>query len=236
MSGFAASVATLFPEMFPGPLGHSLPGRSLERGEWTLSVTDIRDFAGGRHRQVDDAPFGGGAGMVMRPDVVDAGLAAAAVEGAPLIHPSPRGRLFDQAMARDLAAGPGMTLLCGRYEGVDQRVLEARGVLEVSIGDYVLMGGEIAAMVLIETCVRLRAGVVGKAESIAHDSHADGLLEHPHYTRPAEWRGRAVPDILLSGHHAKVMAWRRRQAEDITRRRRPDLWERYNAVRGKRED
>jgi tRNA (guanine37-N1)-methyltransferase len=224
-----ASVLTLFPEMFPGPLGLSLAGRALREGRWRLDARDIRAHATDRHRTVDDAPFGGGAGMVMRPDVVDAAIGAALAEGPerPLIYLTPRGRLLDQALARELADGPGCVLLCGRYEGVDQRVVEARGMMEVSVGDYVLSGGEPAALVLLDACVRLLPGVMGAAASAEEESHSAGLLEYPHYTRPAEWQGRAVPEVLASGHHAEVARWRREQAERITRERRPDLWRRH---------
>jgi tRNA (guanine37-N1)-methyltransferase len=234
-----ASVLTLFPEMFPGPLGFSLAGKALREGRWRLEAPDIRAFATDRHRSVDDAPFGGGAGMVMRPDVVDAAVDAALAGGdpaRPLIYLTPRGVLLDQAMVRDLAAGPGCILLCGRYEGVDQRVIEARGMREVSIGDYVLSGGEPAALVLLDACVRLLPGVMGQAASAEEESHAAGLLEYPHYTRPAEWQGRRVPEVLLSGHHAEVARWRRAEAERITRERRPDLWARYEAARRQRPD
>ena len=239
---WTARVLTLFPEMFPGPLGLSLAGKALERGIWALDVLDIRDFARDKHRAVDDAPFGGGAGMVMRPDVLDAALVAAKARAskiaatkigadpgpdAPVIYLSPRGRLLDRALARELAQGPGATLLCGRYEGVDERVLEAHGVAEVSIGDYVLSGGEPAALVLIDAVVRLLPGVMGNQESPVEESFERGLLEYPHYTRPAEWQGRQVPEVLISGHHEKVRKWRRAQAERITEERRPDLWARY---------
>ncbi len=224
---------TVFPEMFPGCLGQSLAGKALKRGLWALDVLDIRDFARDKHRSVDDTPFGGGAGMVLRPDVVDAALAAAAVKAgpqaglAPVIYLSPRGRLLTQTLVRELATGPGAVLLCGRYEGVDQRVLEARGVAEVSIGDYVLSGGEPAAQVVIDAVVRLLPGVMGNAASLGEESFERGLLEYPHYTRPAEWQGRAVPEPLLSGHHEDIRRWRQQQAEEITRQRRPDLWARY---------
>lgn len=225
-----AAVLTLFPEMFPGPLGQSLAGRALREGRWTVKATDIRAFATDRHRTVDDTPFGGGAGMVMRPDVVDAAVGAAVTANpdAPLVYLTPRGRLLDQALVRDLAAGPGVTLLCGRYEGVDQRVIEARGMLELSVGDVVLSGGEVGAILLLDACVRLLPGVMGAAESAVEESHGpEGLLEYPHYTRPAEWQGRTVPEVLLSGHHAEVARWRRAQAEDATRIRRPDLWDKH---------
>jgi tRNA (guanine37-N1)-methyltransferase len=218
-----ASVLTLFPEMLPGPLGASLAGKALAAGLWSLDARDIRDAGLGRHRTVDDTPFGGGAGMVMRPDVVDAAIGAVADE-RPLLVLTPRGRPFRQADASRLAAGPGVVLVCGRYEGIDQRVIDARGADEVSIGDYVLSGGEVAALVLLDACVRLLPGVMGAAGSAEEESFTAGLLEYPHYTRPAEWQGRAVPDILLSGNHAAIAAWRRARAEETTRIRRPDLW------------
>ncbi len=223
-----ATVLTLFPDMFPGPLGQSLAGRGLERGLWSLATDDIRAHATDRHRTVDDTPFGGGAGMVMRPDIADAALAAMrpdiADDGRPVLYLTPRGRPLTQSMVRRYAAGPGVVLLCGRYEGVDQRVIEARALEEVSIGDYVLSGGETAAMVLLDACIRLLPGVMGAAESAEEESFSAGLLEYPHYTRPAEWQGRGVPPVLLSGHHEAVAAWRRAEAERITRERRPDLW------------
>ena len=218
-----ASVLTLFPEMFPGPLGHSLAGKARERGVWSLEARDIRDAASDRHRTVDDTPFGGGAGMVMRPDIVDAALDGV-MDGRPALFLSPRGAPLTQAIVRRLAAAPGLVLLCGRYEGVDQRVIEARALEDISIGDYVLSGGEVAAMVLLDACVRLLPGVMGAAESADEESFSHGLLEYPHYTRPADWNGRRVPEVLLSGHHAAVAAWRRAEAERVTRERRPDLW------------
>jgi tRNA (guanine37-N1)-methyltransferase len=223
---FRATILTLFPAMFPGPLGHSLAGRALSAGLWSLAAEDIRDSATDRHRSVDDTPFGGGAGMVMRPDIVAAALARTQ-DGRPLIHLTPRGRRFTQARAQALAGGPGLILLCGRYEGIDQRVIEASGAEEISVGDYVLSGGELAAMVLLDAIIRLLPGVMGAAESALEESFSDGLLEYPHYTRPPEWCGRAVPDILLSGNHAAIAAWRRQEAEKITRERRPDLWASY---------
>lgn len=235
---WTARVLTIFPEMFPGMLGQSLAGKALERRLWALETVDIRDFAGDRHRTVDDTPFGGGAGMVMRADVVDAALNGAieadeaAGGGSPVVYLSPRGRLLDQVRARKLADGPGVILLCGRYEGIDQRVLEARNVEEVSIGDFVLSGGEPAAAVLIDACVRLLPGVMGADASLDEESFEAGLLEYPHYTRPADWCGREVPPVLLSGHHGKIRAWRREQAEKVTRERRPDLWARYLAGQG----
>lgn len=224
-----ATVLTLFPDMFPGPLGLSLAGRALERGLWSLRAVDIRDYATGRQRSVDDPPFGGGAGMVLRPDVVDAAIAAAADE-RPLVYLSPRGRRFTQADARRYAAGDGVTLLCGRYEGVDQRVVEVRGMEEVSIGDFLLSGGELAALAVLDAAVRLLPGVMGTAASAEEESFAAGLLEYPHYTRPAEWQGLRVPEILLSGNHAAIAAWRRGEAERITRERRPDLWAAYASM------
>ena len=225
-----ASVLTIFPSMFPGPLGTSLAGRALESGLWRLDAVDIRSFATDRHQSVDDEPFGGGAGMVMRPDIVDAALGHAlahAPAGTPAIYLTPRGRVLDQARVRRLAAGPGVVVLCGRFEGVDQRVIEARNLEEISLGDFVLSGGEPAAITLIDACVRLLPGVMGKDESLAEESFEAGLLEYPHYTRPQDWCGRAVPETLLSGHHANIAAWRRAEAEKITRERRPDLWARY---------
>ena len=218
-----ASVLTLFPDIFPGPLGQSLAGRALDDGIWSLDVTDIRDFGTGKHRKVDDTPFGGGAGMVMRPDVVDAAIGPVA-DGRPVIYLTPRGRRFTQADAVRFASGDGLILVCGRYEGVDQRVIEARAMEEFSVGDYVLSGGELAALVLLDSVVRLLPGVMGAAESALDESFSAGLLEYPHYTRPAEWAGRTVPDVLRSGNHAAVAAWRQAESEQITMRRRPDLW------------
>jgi len=231
---WTATVLTLFPEMFPGPLGQSLAGKALGAGLWALETVDIRDFAGDKHRTVDDAPFGGGPGMVMRPDVLDAAIAATLARepaGRPLIYLSPRGRLLDQARVRELAAGPGTVLLCGRFEGVDERVLEARAIEEVSLGDFVLSGGEPAAIALLDATVRLLPGVVGAPATLEEESFVGGLLEYPHYTRPAEWQGRSVPEVLLSGHHERVRAWRLKTAQDVTRRRRPDLWQSH-AARG----
>jgi tRNA (guanine37-N1)-methyltransferase len=221
-----ATVLTLFPEMFPGPLGASLAGRALEDGLWHIETHDIRAHGLGRHRNVDDTPFGGGAGMVMRPDVIASALAAhsGAEDVRPLIYLTPRGRLLTQADAARWAAGPGLVLLCGRYEGLDQRIIEASGAEEISVGDYVLSGGEPAALVLLDACLRLLPGVMGGSDSAAEESFTDGLLEYPHYTRPAEWEGRTVPSVLLSGDHAAIRAWRRAQAEEATRLRRPDLW------------
>jgi tRNA (guanine37-N1)-methyltransferase len=218
-----ATILTLFPGMFPGPLGQSLAGRALEAGIWSLDAQDIRAHATDRHRTVDDTPFGGGAGMVMRADVVDAAIQAAA-DGRPLLYVTPRGRPLAQADAQRLAAGPGVIVLCGRYEGIDQRVIDARAPDEVSIGDYVLSGGELAAMVILDAVVRLLPGTMGAAASAIEESFATGLLEYPHYTKPADWQGRAVPPVLLSGNHAAIAAWRAEQSATITRQRRPDLW------------
>jgi tRNA (guanine37-N1)-methyltransferase len=223
-----ATVLTIFPEMLPGPLAYSLAGKALEAGIWRLETVDIRDFAGDKHRSVDDAPFGGGPGMVMRPDVLDAAIEGAGGVG-PLIHLSPRGRPLDQERVRELAMMPGVRLICGRFEGIDERVLEARAIEEVSLGDFVLSGGEPAAIVLIDACVRLLPGVVGCAETLAEESFAEGLLEYPHYTRPQIWQDRAVPEVLVSGDHRRIRAWRRAEAERLTRERRPDLWRRYGA-------
>ena len=224
-----ATVLTIFPEMLPGPLAHSLAGKALKNGLWRLDAVDIRDFATDRHRSVDDAPFGGGPGMVLRPDVLDAAIAGAGGVG-PLINLSPRGRPLNQARVRDLAAGLGLRLICSRFEGVDERVLEENAVEEISLGDFVLSGGEPAAIALIDACVRLLPGVVSTSDTLVEESFADGLLEYPHYTRPQVWHGRTVPDTLVSGDHQRVRAWRRTQAELLTRQRRPDLWERYCAA------
>ncbi|MGQ0677678.1 MAG: tRNA (guanosine(37)-N1)-methyltransferase TrmD [Rhodospirillales bacterium] len=227
-----AVVLTLFPEMFPGPLAASLAGRARETGLWTLDAIDIRGFAQDKHKTVDDTPFGGGPGMVMRPDVVDGALeAAAGIGGAlPAIYLTPRGASLTQARVRALAAGPGAIVLCGRSEGVDQRVIDKRGVEELSLGDFVLSGGEPAAIALIDACVRLLPGVVGEPAGLSEESFERGLLEYPQFTRPAEWNGIKVPEILLSGHHEKIQAWRRAEAERTTRERRPDLWSRYKAA------
>ena len=229
-----ATVLTIFPEMFPGALGLSLAGKALAEGRWALDLIDIRDFATDKHRSVDDTPAGGGAGMVMRADLAAAAIDAARARvepGTPSFYLSPRGTPLTQARVRALAEGPGAILLCGRFEGIDERVLEARQIEEISIGDYVLSGGELAAQVLIDACVRLLPGVAGNEGSLAEESFASGLLEYPHYTRPREWEGRAIPEVLLSGDHKKIAEWRRDEAEKLTRKRRPDLWER----RGKRK-
>jgi tRNA (guanine37-N1)-methyltransferase len=220
-----ATVLTLFPEMFPGPLGVSLAGKALTSGLWSLEARDIRDSATDRHRSVDDTPAGGGPGMVLRADVLAAAIDAAdAGQTRPRLLMSPRGRPLTQPQVRELAAGPGPLVVCGRFEGVDQRVIEARNLEEVSIGDYVLSGGEIAAMALIDACVRLLPGVMGKQASGEDESFSEGLLEYPQFTRPQEFEGRGIPEILISGDHAKVAAWRRAEAEALTRARRPDLW------------
>lgn len=222
------TVLTLFPEMFPGPLGYSLVGKAMEKGLWTLETVNIRDFAFDAHRSVDDTPFGGGAGMVLKADVLDRAYASLEEKiDHPFYYLSPRGKPLTQALVMQLAAGPGVTLLCGRYEGVDERFLEKRGIEEVSLGDYILSGGELAAMVLLDACLRLRPGVLGEEASFQEESFGEGLLEYPHYTRPQLWDGRAVPEVLLSGHHAHIRQWRQEMAEKITRERRPDLWERY---------
>ena len=222
---FAATILTLFPSMFPGPLGQSLAGEALALGLWSLAARDIRDHGLGRHRAVDDTPAGGGPGMVMRADVVAASLDAALApdDPRPRLVMSPRGKPFSQAQARQWAAGPGLVILCPRFEGVDERVIEARQLMEVSIGDYVLSGGEIAALAILDACLRLIPGVMGKEASGEDESFERGLLEYPHFTRPREWEGRTIPDVLLSGDHAKIAAWRRVEAERITRERRPDL-------------
>lgn len=219
------SVLSLFPEMFPGPLGLSLVGQALAASLWSLSLHQIRDFGLGRHRAVDDTPAGGGAGMVMRADVLAAAIdnARAADPDLPLLYMSPRGTPLTQAHVRSFADGPGVMVLAGRFEGIDERVIEARGIREVSIGDYVLSGGELPAMVLIDACVRLLPGVLGAEESLTDESFEAGLLEYPHYTKPREWEGQPTPDVLLSGDHRKIADWRRAEAERITRERRPDL-------------
>ena len=229
-----ARILTLFPEMFPGPLGCSLAGKALASSLWSLETVDIRAFARDKHRSVDDTPFGGGPGMVMRPDVVNAAIGSVVDPGGSdpggrMIYLTPRGRPLDQDVVRELAAGSGLTLLCGRYEGVDERVIEARQLEEVSLGDFVLSGGEPAAIALLDACVRLLPGVLGAETGLEEESFERGLLEYPQFTRPTVWKGRSVPEILLSGHHERIKAWRLEQAEEITRRRRPDLWSRYSA-------
>jgi tRNA (guanine37-N1)-methyltransferase len=220
-----ATILTLFPEMFPGPLGVSLAGKAVERGLWAIEARDIRAHATDRHRTVDDTPAGGGPGMVMKADVVARALDAVAADDRPRLLMSPRGVPLTQARVAALAAGSGMVVLCGRFEGVDQRVIDGRALEEVSVGDFVLSGGEIGALALLDACVRLLPGVMGKEASGAEESFSDGLLEYPHYTRPQVWEGRTIPEVLLSGDHAKIAAWRRAEAERLTKSRRPDLWE-----------
>ncbi|MBX3511277.1 MAG: tRNA (guanosine(37)-N1)-methyltransferase TrmD [Hyphomonadaceae bacterium] len=217
---FAATVITLFPEAFPGTLGVSLIGKALREGAWSLDAVNLRDFGQGPHKNVDDTPAGGGAGMVLRADVVARAIDAVPRDGRPLIYLSPRGEQLNQGMAQEWASGPGLIALCGRFEGLDERVIAARGMREVAVGEAVLAGGEAAALVLLEACVRLLPGVLGNAHSTVEESFSDGLLEHPQYTRPREWEGRAIPDVLLSGDHAKIEAWRRAERERITKARR----------------
>jgi tRNA (guanine37-N1)-methyltransferase len=235
--GFTADVLTLYPEMFPGPLGLSLSGKALSNGLWSLAVTDYRAFATDRHRSVDDTPAGGGPGMVMRADVVARALDAVSPrqDPRPRLLMSPRGRPLDQAFVRTLAAGPGAVILCGRFEGVDERVIEARGLTELSVGDYVLSGGELAAMVALDAVVRLLPGVMGTLDSGTEESFEAGLLEYPHYTRPVDWEGRTIPPVLVSGDHARIARWRREAAERLTAERRPDLYAAY-AARRQEED
>ncbi|TMJ19513.1 MAG: tRNA (guanosine(37)-N1)-methyltransferase TrmD [Alphaproteobacteria bacterium] len=227
---WAATILTLYPEMFPGPLGYSLAGRALGERIWSLDTVQIRDFAADKHRSVDDTPAGGGAGMVMRADILAAALDSID-DGRPKLAMSPRGRPLTQAYVRELAAGPGATILCGRFEGIDERLFEARPIVPVSVGDYVLSGGETAAFALLDACVRLLPGVMGAPSSGEEESFESGLLEYPHYTRPVEWEGRRIPEVLRSGDHAKIAAWRKRRAEDETRLRRPDLIERHGDAR-----
>jgi len=238
MSKFDCTVLTLFPEMFPGPLGFSLIGQALKDGVWSLNVIDIRDFGIGKHAKVDDTPYGGGAGMVLKPDVLDATITAAfaAQPNSRLIYLSPRGQSFDQPMARELVTAPAI-FLCGRFEGIDERIIDKYKPLEVSIGDFVMTGGELAAMAMMDSCVRLIDGVIGESESLAEESFGLSkdyacLLEHPHYTKPPVWEGMQVPDVLLSGDHAKINRWRFEQAQQVTKARRPDLWERFLAKKG----
>lgn len=228
---FRASILTLYPEMFPGPLGISLAGKALAERTWALEAVQIRDFATGKHRMVDDTPAGGGAGMVMKPDVVARAVdhVSPPDDPRPRLMMSPRGKPLTQERVRELAEGPGVTILCGRFEGVDQRLIEARDFEEVSIGDYILSGGETAAIVLLDAVVRLLPGVMGNVESGETESFETGLLEHPHYTRPQEWEGRRIPDVLLSGNHGLIEKWRRAEAEKLTRERRPDLWAAHEA-------
>jgi tRNA (guanine37-N1)-methyltransferase len=224
-----ATILTLYPEMFPGPLGHSLAGRALGEGIWSCDAVQIRDFATDKHRSVDDTPAGGGAGMVMRVDVLGAAVDSVLQRGpeAPLLAMTPRGRPLTQAMVRELAAGPGVSILCGRFEGMDERLFEARPIIPVSVGDYVLSGGEMAALALLDACVRLLPGVMGAPSSGEEESFESGLLEYPHYTRPVSWEGRTIPEVLRSGDHAKIAAWRKARSIEDTRLRRPDLMERH---------
>lgn len=230
---FAATILTLYPEMFPGPLGLSLAGRALAEGRWTLDAVQIRDFATDRHRSVDDTPAGGGAGMVLKADVLAAAVDHARTlrPDAPVLAMSPRGAPLTQARVSQFAQGPGVTILCGRFEGFDERIFEGRDVEPVSIGDYILSGGEMGALVLLDACIRLLPGVMGAASSGDEESFESGLLEYPHYTRPVDWEGRTIPEVLRSGDHAKIAAWRKHRAETDTRLRRPDLWERYRSAR-----
>jgi tRNA (guanine37-N1)-methyltransferase len=228
---FAATVLTLYPEMFPGPLGVSLAGRALERGDWSCEAVQIRDFATDKHRTVDDTPAGGGAGMVLKPDVIGAALASVA-DARPILAMTPRGKPITQERIRQIAAGRGVTILCGRFEGFDERIFEAYPQVEqVSLADIVLSGGEPAALAILDACIRLLPGVMGTPSSGHEESFEDGLLEYPQYTRPQEWEGRTIPEVLRSGDHAKIAAWRKARSEDDTRLRRPDLWERYSGAR-----
>jgi len=230
---FAATVLTLYPEMFPGPLGVSLAGRALDAGTWSMDAVQIRDFATDKHRTVDDTPAGGGAGMVLKADVLAAAIdhARGKQPDAPVIAMTPRGTPLTQARVRQLAAGQGVTVLCGRFEGFDERIFEGRDVEEVSVGDVILSGGEVGALLLLDACIRLLPGVMGAASSGVEESFESGLLEYPHFTRPVEWEGRTIPEVLRSGDHAKIAAWRKQRSEDDTRLRRPDLWERHIGVR-----
>jgi tRNA (guanine37-N1)-methyltransferase len=227
---FAATILTLYPEMFPGPLGTSLAGRALGEGRWSCEPVQIRDYTTDKHRSVDDTPAGGGAGMVLRADVLAAALDAQA-PGRPVLAMTPRGKPLSQQRVRELAAGPGVTILCGRFEGFDERLFEGRDIEQVSIGDYILSGGEMGALVLLDACIRLLPGVMGAASSGDDESFESGLLEYPQYTRPPEWEGRMIPQVLRSGDHARIAAWRKAQAETDTRLRRPDLWERHEGAR-----
>ncbi|WP_285709325.1 tRNA (guanosine(37)-N1)-methyltransferase TrmD [Erythrobacter oryzae] len=229
---FAATILTLYPEMFPGPLGHSIAGRALAEAKWACETVQIRDFATDKHRTVDDTPAGGGAGMVLKCDVLARALDSAPVAGRPTLAMTPRGKPITQARIRELAAGPGVVILCGRFEGFDERLFEARPQIEqVSLADIVLSGGEMAALTLLDACIRLIPGVMGATSSGEEESYENGLLEYPHYTRPVEWEGRMIPEVLRSGDHAKIAAWRKLQSENDTRSRRPDLWERHEGAR-----
>ena len=225
--GFAATILTLYPEMFPGPLGVSLAGRALQRGDWSCETVQIRDFATDKHRTVDDTPAGGGAGMVLKPDVLGAAIASVG-EGRPILAMTPRGKPISQARIRAIAQGPGVAILCGRFEGFDERIFEAYPQIEqVSLADIVLSGGETAALTILDACIRLLPGVMGAPDSGVEESYENGLIEYPQYTRPQQWEGRTIPEVLRSGDHAKIAAWREAKAQEITRLRRPDLWERY---------
>ena len=228
---WTAGVVTLFPRSFPGTLGMSICGKALDRGIWALKTLDIRDFAVDRHKTVDSSPYGGGPGMVLRPDVLDRTLEAISDVPGRRICLSPRGRRFDQAFAKELAHEPGVVLVCGRYEGIDQRVIEAREMEEVSLGDFVLTGGEIAAQALLDATVRLLPGVIGSEQGLDEESFEGGLLEHPQYTHPKIWKGRSVPEVLLSGNHKKIAEWKKQQSELVTRNYRPDLWEAYEGIK-----
>lgn len=234
---WSVSVITLFEKMYPGPLGYSLIGKALQNNDWTLKTFNLRKFAFDKHRTVDDVPYGGGAGMVLKPDVLSGAIEEAlkVCPLAKLVYFTPRGRLFNQELAKELVKNP-LILLCGRYEGVDQRVIDYYPIEEISIGDYILCGGDVAAMVIIETCARLLPGVIGKEESLINESFALNLLEHSHYTRPYEWKGGAVPGVLLSGCHKKIAEWRHQEAEMITQIRRPDLWQKYQNKRKKKDE
>ena len=227
---FAATILTLYPDMFPGPLGQSIAGRALAEGKWSLNAVNIRDFATDKHRTVDDTPAGGGAGMVLRADVLANAIDSVA-DDRPILAMTPRGTPLTQARVRSLAAGPGSIILCGRFEGFDERIFDARPIEQISIGDYVLSGGEMGALVLLDACIRLLPGVMGAASSGVDESFEGGLLEYPQYTRPVEWEGRTIPEVLRSGDHARISAWRKLMAETDTRLRRPDLWERHEGVR-----
>jgi tRNA (guanine37-N1)-methyltransferase len=229
--GFAATILTLYPEMFPGPLGVSLAGRALERGDWSCETVQIRDFATDKHRTVDDTPAGGGAGMVLKPDVLGAAIASVG-EGRPILARTPRGKPISQARIRAIAQGPGVAIVCGRFEGFDERIFEAYPQIEqVSLADIVLSGGETAALAILDACIRLLPGVMGAPDSGVEESYENGLIEYPQYTRPQQWEGRTIPEVLRSGDHAKIAAWRKARSEEDTRLRRPDLWDRYSGDR-----
>ncbi len=221
---FSASIITLYPDAFPGPLGVSILERARKEEVWALETIDLRAFGSGKHRQVDDSPAGGGAGLVLRPDIAAAAIDSVPANGRVIIYPSPRGRPFDQALAQEWAAGPGLVMLCGRFEGLDERVIEGRELIEVSLGDFVLAGGEVAAMAMLEATLRLIPGVAGNKASIEEESFSSGLLEYPQYTLPRAWEGRGTPDVLLSGNHKAIAEWRKHQSEALTKARRPDLW------------